>query len=104
MDFDAVPVATLYHIFDHARPGYDTADMARHRPASRTKKGRPRIPALSVQKLFKFLLFVADIFASACRPMSGRVISESDMVENVGIAAGIASKSYFYFRFWWPPF
>ena len=68
------------------------------------QKCRPRIPALSVQKLFKFLLFVADIFASACRPISGRVMSESDMVENVGIAAGIASKSYFYFRFWWPPF
>ena len=36
-------------------------------------------------------------------------ISESGVVENVGAAAGTASilfpfKSYYYFRFWWPPF
>ena len=36
-------------------------------------------------------------------------ISESGVVENVGAAAGTASilfpfKSYYNFRFWWPPF
>ena len=38
---------------------------------------------------------MADIFGSPCRPMSGRVgsvISESRMVENVGVAVGTASK------------
>ncbi len=44
----------------------------------------------------KKLVFVAYIFGSRCRPMSGyvgRVISESGMVENVGVAAVPALKS-----------
>ena len=59
------------------------------------QKCRPRKPATSVQKLFPHPVFVADIFGSLCRLMSGRVgsvISESGMVENVGVAAGTASK------------
>ena len=49
--------------------------------------------ALSVQKLFPLPVFVADIFASPCRPRWGRVgsvISELGMVENMGVAAETA--------------
>ena len=52
-------------------------------------------PAVTVQKLFPLPILVADILGSGCRPMSDRVnsvISESGMVENVGVAAGTALK------------
>ena len=38
--------------------------------------------------------FVADIWSSQCRPLSGHfdgALSELSMVENVGVAVGIAS-------------
>ncbi len=46
--------------------------------------------SISVQKLFLFPVLVAAILNSGCRPMSGHVvsaISESGVVENVGVAA-----------------
>jgi len=54
-------------------------------------------PSLSVQKLFLFPVCVVDILCFPCRPTSGHVvsgISESHMVENVGVAAEIASPSF----------
>ncbi len=55
-------------------------------------------PALSIQMLFPLPVstsgFVADVSDFRCWPMSGRVsgvIFESGIVENVGVAVGIAS-------------
>ena len=60
------------------------------------QKCRPRKPEVEITFERKELVFVADIFGSRCRPMSGHVgsvISELGMVENVGVAALTASKS-----------
>ncbi len=53
-------------------------------------------PSLSVQKLFLLPVCVVAILRFPCRQTSGHVvsgISESGMVENVGVAAGIPSPS-----------
>ena len=53
-------------------------------------------PFLSVQKLFLLPACVVAILRFPCPPTSGHVvsgISESGMVENVGVAAEIASPS-----------
>ena len=55
-------------------------------------------PSLSVQKIFPLPVCIFDILRSRCRPMSDHVvsgISESGMVENVGVAAEIASPSLY---------
>ena len=47
-------------------------------------------------RLFPLPVFVATILSFGCRPMSGHVVSVvfvSSMVENVGVAAGIASPA-----------
>ena len=54
--------------------------------------------SLSVRKLFLLPVCVFDILRCRCLPTSGRVVSgrfESGVVENVGVAAEIASKSLF---------
>ena len=51
---------------------------------------------ISVQKLFLLPVLVAAILNFGCRPMSDHVvsaISESGVVENVGVALGTASPS-----------
>ena len=51
---------------------------------------------ISVQKLFLLPVLVAAILNFGCRPVSGHVvssISESGVVENVGVAVGTASPS-----------
>ena len=53
-------------------------------------------PSLSVEKLFPLPVCIFDILRCRCRLTSGHVvssISESGMVENVGVAAEIASPS-----------
>ena len=53
-------------------------------------------PSLSVKKLFLLPVCVVAILRFPCRATSGHVvsgISESGMVENVGVAAEIASPS-----------
>ncbi len=53
-------------------------------------------PSFSVQKLFLLPVCIIAILRFPCRPMSGHVvsgISESGVLENVGIAAKIASPS-----------
>ena len=53
-------------------------------------------PSLSVQKLFLLSICFVAILRFPCRPTSDHVvsgISESGMVENVGVAAEIASSS-----------
>ncbi len=53
-------------------------------------------PSLSIQTLFLRPVCVVAILGFSCRPTSGHVvsgISESGMVENVGVAAEIASPS-----------
>ena len=58
-------------------------------------------PTLSVETLFPLPVStsgsVADIWGFQCRPMSGHVgsaTSESGVVENVGVAVGIASPAH----------
>ncbi len=54
------------------------------------------LPSFSVQKLFLLPVYVIAILRFPCRPTSGHVvsgISESGMVENMGVAAEIASPS-----------
>ncbi len=54
-------------------------------------------PSLSVQKLFLLPVCVVVILCFPCRPTSGHVvsmISESGMIENVGVAAEIALLSF----------
>ncbi len=54
------------------------------------------LPSFSVQKLFLLPVCVIDILRFPCRPTSAHVvsgISESGMVENVGVAAEIALPS-----------
>ncbi len=56
------------------------------------------LPSLSVQKLVLLPVCVVAILRFPCRPRSGHVvigISESGMVENVRVAAEIASPSLF---------
>ncbi len=53
-------------------------------------------PSLSVQKLFLLPVCVVAILRFPCRQTLGHVVSgifESGMVENVGVAAEIASPS-----------
>ncbi len=53
-------------------------------------------PTLFVQKLFPLPICIFDIFRCRCRPTTGHVVSgrfELGMVENVGVAAEIASPS-----------
>ncbi len=53
-------------------------------------------PSLSVQKLFLLPVCVVTILRFSCRPTLGHVVSgivESGMVENMGVAAEIASPS-----------
>ena len=50
----------------HCRHGPTSADIE-------NQKCLPRKPTISVQKLFPHPVFVADIFGSLCRLMSGRV-------------------------------
>ena len=53
-------------------------------------------PSLSVQTLFLLPVCVVAILRFSCRPTSGHVvsgISESGIVENVGVAAEIVSPS-----------
>ncbi len=65
------------HIFDHARPIYATVDMVRRRGQKMAA-----IQTGSEYNRYRAIL---------CYVVSG--ISESGMVENVGIAAEIASPS-----------
>ena len=68
------------HIFDDARRRYSTVDMARRRPTSGTKMAAIQTGSGN----------------NRCWPTLGHVvsgISESGMVENVGVAAEIASLS-----------
>ena len=53
-------------------------------------------PALFVHKLFPLPVLVTDILGFRCRSMSNHVvnaISESGVVENVGVTVGTASPS-----------
>ncbi len=55
------------------------------------------LPSFSFQKLFLLPVCIIAILLCPCRPTSAHVvsdISESGMVENVGVAAEIASPSF----------
>ncbi len=55
------------------------------------------LPSFSVQKLFLLPVCIIAILRYPCRPSSGHVvsgISESSIVENVGVAAEIALQSF----------
>ena len=123
------------HIFEYARPEYDTADIVRQRPTSETQMsatkpevgitfkrkqpmsdnvgyiwvGHGRMCGCSRWNRFKICFRSKFIFTSGfyfrfrsrhfsfrCRPMSdniGNVIFGSGILENVGVAVGIASPS-----------